>query len=153
MATIIIAYSDCLDVRVAHSETKLISYTNENDFANISYSISPRPVFNIRVQAQFFKERAPEENESEDQSDSNVVKLSGSVKAQKLLQVEPLPYFMHYIMKLILQHNFISIDSEEWTKEENYDQKELNDKYPMELATVWLTQKSEGYYSNTYGTV
>jgi hypothetical protein len=153
MAEVIAAYSDCLDVKVSHDETRLIEYSNENDFANISYSITPRPTFGIRVHSKFFKERTPEENESEDQSDSDVVKLSGSVKAQRQLQIEPVPYFFHYLLKLILQHNYIFIDEEEWTKEESYEQKILNEFFPMEGAEVWLTQKSEGYYSNTYGTV
>jgi hypothetical protein len=153
MAQIIVAYSDCLDIKVAHQETRLVSYSNETDFANISYIVEPRPVFNIRLHSKFFKERMPEENESEDQSDTEVVKLSGSVKSQKLLQVEPAPYFFHYLLKLILQHNYILIDDEEWTKEESYEMENLNEEFPLEPAEVWLTQKSEGYYSNTYGTI
>ena len=153
MAEVIVAYSDCLDVQVSHIETNVISYSNENDFANISYSTTPRLTFSVRVHSKFFKERAPEENEAEDQSDSNVVKLSGSVKAQKLLQIEPVPYFFHYLLRLILQHNYILIDSLEWTKEENYEQKDVDENFPLEKAEVWLTQKEEGYYSNVYGTV
>jgi hypothetical protein len=153
MAANLVAYSDCLEIKTSHSETRLISYSNEDDFANISYSIDPRPTFIIRVHSKFFKERHPEENESEDQSDSNVEKLSGSVKLQRLLQVEPCPYFFHYLLKLILQHNYILIDGEEWVKEESYSTKEMDEQFPMEPAEVWLTQKEEGYYSNTYGTV
>lgn len=153
MAENVIAYSDCLEIRVSHDETKLISYSNENDFANISYSLTERPVFIIRVHAKFFKERFPEENESEELSDGEVVKLSGSVKGQKFLQLEPMPYFMHQILKLVLQHNYILIDDEEWEKEEAYDLKELNEKFPLEAAEVWLTLKEEGYVTNIYGTV
>ena len=153
MAEVIHAYSDCQDVKVSHAETRLASYSNETDFANISYSIEPRPVFVLRIHSKFFKERSPEEDESEDQSDSEVVSLSGSVKAQKLLQIEPVPYFFHYLLRLILQHNYILIDSLEWTKEENYEQKDVDENFPLEKAEVWLTQKEEGYYSNVYGTV
>jgi hypothetical protein len=153
MAETVVAFSDCLDVRTEQAETELIAYSNENDFANISYSIVPRPIFYVRVQCKFFKERSPEENESEDQSDSVVEKLSGSVKLQKLMQIEPLPYYFHYLLKLIFQHNYILIDNVEWIKEENYEQRDLNEKYPLESASVWLTLKEEGYYSNVYGTI
>lgn len=152
MAEVVVAYSDCLDIKPTHNETNLIEYSNESDFANISFSGSVRPVFGIRVHSKFFKERYPEENES-DEFDEDVVKLSGSVKAQKLLQIEPVPYFMHRILKLALQCNYISIDSTEWLKEESYDMKEMNEKFPMEPGETWLTAKGDNNFINTYGTV
>lgn len=153
MPEVQIAFTDCISVAETQTDTRLITYSNENDFAGISYSVDPKPEFNIRIKSKFFKERYPEENESEELSNGQVVKLSGSVKTQKLLQVEPCPYFIHSTLKLVLQHNYILIDGEEWEKEEAYEMKELNEKYPFESAECWLTKKDGAYYTNTYGNV
>jgi len=104
--------------------------------------------------SQGFRENwFPEENESDELSNGEVVKLSGSVKNQKLLEVEPLPYYFHRKMKLILQHNYILIDGQQWEKEEPYEMESLNEKYPLEKATAWLTQKDDSYFTNVYGIV
>lgn len=128
-----------------------IQYSNENDFAGLDYSTGS--VFTSVVRGKFFKERFPEENESESLSDGSVEKLSGSVKKQKLLQIEPCPYYMHEKLKLILQHNYILIDGLLWEKEENYEMSPLNEKNPFELGSVWLTQKQNSYFTNVYGVV
>jgi len=146
----IIAYSDCLDVRPIQEETYLIEYSNETDYAGIVYT-EGSPILQMRVHAKFFKERSPEENESSDSTDS-VDKLSSVTKDQRLLQVEPAPYYFHKKLKRVLQHNYISIDGSEWEKEENYEQNDLNEEYPMATAEVWLTEKNSTDI-NIYGTV
>lgn len=144
-----LAYSDY--VYIDDSETTQIQYSNENNFAGLDYSNDD--IFNMRVKSKFFKERFPEENESESLSDGSVEKLSSSVKKQKLLQIEPCPYYMHEKIKLILQHNYILIDGLLWEKEENYEMSPLNEKNPFELGSVWLTQKQDSYFTNVYGVV
>jgi hypothetical protein len=152
LLTVILAYSDCIEVS-EHTETHLIEYSNENDFGGIIYNITPSPVFGIRVHSKFFKERYPEENESEELSNGTTVKLSGDVKIQRLLQVEPMPFYMHKKMKFALQHNYVTVDGEEFTKEDQYEVTELNEKYPLHKAEVWLTQKEDGYFTNVYGEI
>jgi len=110
-----IANSDCMEVHTdAPDGTNLIKYSNQLDFDGLIYTdVEPKPIFEIRLTSKFFKERTPEENESENQS-SDIAKLSGTIKEQKLLQIEPHPYFMHRKIKGILQHNSIEIEEDFW---------------------------------------
>lgn len=147
MAITIIAGSDCLDVQ-DHEDTVLIKYSNAVDFAGISYDAGTE--FSIRVPGMFFKERFPDENESEKLSDNSVDKLSGTVKSQKLLVIDAAPYYWHKMLSLILQHNEITIDDVLWVKEEPYEMKPINDGHPFERAQCWLTQKEDGFFINVY---
>lgn len=153
MAEVVVAYSDCIDVKVSHVGTKLISYSNEFDLNGISFSLSERPVFYIRLLCKFFKERPVQEDEEDDLSDGEVVKLFGSIKEQKLLQIEPVPYFMHHIITKILLHNYIEIEDERWEKGESYSTRELDEQFPFEKGEVWLTRKDNGYLFNVYGEI
>lgn len=143
-----IASSDYIDI-ADNEETFLLQYSNESNFAGLDYSAGT--IFGVRVHSMFFKERFPEEDESEEISDGSVVKLSGSVKNQKLLQIEPAPFYFHNLLKRVLQHNTIYIDDMYWEKEEGYEMAELNTKYPLHSSEVWLTQKQGGYDTNVYG--
>lgn len=149
----IVAFSDFLSVKTTHENTRFIEYSNQSSFAGIDYVNDPR-TFGIRVLSKFFVERDPEEDESEELSDGDVVKLSGSVKTQKLLELEPLPYYMHKKLKLILQHNYILIDDEEYTKEEAYEIGEPmgQGRYPFTLGKVWMTLKNS-FVTNVFGEV
>jgi len=142
--------SDYIDV-ATNSENVYIQYSNENNFSGLDYSLDT--IFGTYVKAKFFHERFPEENESEGFSDGSVIKLSGSVKKQKLLQIEPVPYYKHEQLKLILQHNYILIDGQLWEKEENYEMQQLNEKNPFNTGSVWLTLKENSYFTNVYGVV
>lgn len=146
-----LAESDCFNVDDEDDESFLIQYSNESTFAGLDYSANT--IFGVRVHSSFFKERFPEEDESEEISDGSVVKLSGSVKNQRLLQIEPAPFYFHNLLKRVLQHNTIYIDGMYWEKEESYEITEINPKYPMQKGEVWLTQKEDGYDTNVYGTL
>jgi len=144
------AKSDLLDI-ADNDETYLIQYSNELDFAGLDYSAGT--IFGVRVESSFFKERFPEEDESEEISDGSVVKLSGSVKNQRLLQIEPTPFYFHNLLKRVLQHNTIYIDGLYWEKEEAYEISEIGPRQPLQKGEVWLTQKEDGYDTNVYGTL
>lgn len=147
----IICRSDLISVREAHPNTKLILYSNNTDFAGIIYSgLDPVPNFAIRIEAKFFKERFPEENESENLSDGSVVKLLGTVKDQKQLQVEPAPYYLHKKLKRILQHNTIFIDNLAWEKEENYETEDIDEMNPFATGNGYLTEKTGTFVTNPF---
>ena len=145
-----VAQSDLLVIG-DDDETYLIQYSNESNFAGLDYSAET--IFGVRVESSFFKERFPEEDESEEISDGSVVKLSGSVKNQRLLQIEPAPFYFHNLLKRVLQHNTIYIDGLYWEKEEAYEITEINQRQPLQKGQVWLTQKEDGYDTNVYGTL
>lgn len=134
--------SDCLDVKTSWSETVLITYSNSRNFASLNYtSVSPDPEFYIRIPAVFFQERFPEEDEVIELSNSRSIQLNAQVKAQRLLEVGPMPFYMHRKLKLVLKHQFVEIAAQEWVKEEPYEQQESNKKWPFRRALCWLTEK------------
>lgn len=147
----IVANSDLLSIKVDHPRTKAILYSNDTDFAGIIYEgLDPVPNFMIRVEAKFYKRRRPEENESEELSDGSVVKLLGTVKKQKLLQVMQATPYLHDKLAYVLQHNTIYIDNQAWHKEENYETEELDEKNPFEKGQAFLTQKNNSYVTNPF---
>lgn len=149
---VIKAYSDVLSVKVSHPKTKLIPYSNTVDFAGLIYSgVATIPVFYLRIKAKFYKERDPEENESVPQSDGSHEKLLGTVKNQKLIQVEPAPFYLHRKVKLVLQHQSFFLDNLAWIKEENYETDEIDEHDPFYFGKVFLTLKNGSFVQNPLG--
>jgi len=147
----LVLYSDCISVETSHDDEVLAKYSNKYNFAGIDYTANT--VFEVLLEGRFFRERQQEQNESDTESDGNAVKLSSTTKTQRLLEVEPAPYYIHERNRLILQHNYIFIDGEEWIKEEAYETKDVGKGSALASATVWLTRKSGGTFTNVYGTV
>lgn len=145
-----VATSDFISIKVSHPRTKLIQYSNAEDFAGIVYDMDPVPDFAIRVEAKFFKEAKPEENEKEENSDGSVVKLLGTMKRQKLIQVELSPYYLHMKLGYALQHNTIFIDNLAWVKEDSYEIGEQDEHSAFTLAEAWLTKKNNNYVTNPF---
>lgn len=110
----------------------------------------PASNFAYRVKAKFFKERDPEENESVPQSDGSIVKLLGTVKNQKKLQVEPSPFYNHRKIKLILQHQSVYTDNYAWVKEENYETEDYDEHDPFYKGETFLTQKNNSFVLNPF---
>jgi hypothetical protein len=147
----IIARSDLLSIKVDHPRTKLILYSNETDFADLIYDgIDPVPNFAIRIEAKFFRRKRVEENESENLSDGSVVKLLGTVKRQKYLQVELAPDYLHDKIDFILQHNTIYIDNQAWVKEENYETEEVDEHSAFQPGKTHLTLQNNNYVTNPF---
>lgn len=144
-----LAESDCF--LVDDEDTVLIGYSDRNTYAEIDYT--GNPIFYIRLDGRFVKERSPEENESDQTSDGAVEKLSSTIKDQKLLEIEYAPPYIHKLMKRVLNHNTIYIDGQYWVKEENYEATDVSKRQPLQPATCWLTQKEDGYDTNVYETV
>lgn len=134
--------SDCLHVKNSHDETVLITYSDNKNFASLNYSlVTPDPEFHIRIPATFFHERFPEESEVIELSNSRSIQLNGQVKAQRKLEIGPMPYYMHRKLKLILKHQFVEIDSQDWVQSEAYEIIESNRRFSNKQATVWLDEK------------
>lgn len=134
--------SDCLNISASHPETVEITYSNDRNFASLNYTlVTPDPEFSIRVPATFFHERFPEENEVIQLSNSRFIQLNSQVMAQRLLELAPMPYYMHRKLKLILKHQFVTIDFQDWVQSENYELVESNRRNPLKQAKVWLNEK------------
>lgn len=137
-----IAKSDCLNIKTTQDETVLITYSDNKSYASLQYSaISPDPEFYIRIPATFFHERFPEESEVIELSNSRSIQLNGQVKAQRQLEIGHMPYYMHRKMKLILKHQFVTIDEQDWVQSEPYELTDSSRRFPMRRANVWLDEK------------
>ena len=150
MEETVVAYSDCLDVQESHFGTKLMEYSNKFDYAGISFDDFDI-TFGIRIHGRFFEERSPEKDETDSLTDESVVELSNEIKSQKLLEVEPAPSFFHQIVKYALKHNKKTIDSEDWSKEGDYEMERLGAYNPFYIAKVWLTKKEGEFFTNVFG--
>lgn len=146
----IVAKSDLLHIQELHPDTRTIQYTNENDYAGLIYNSDYPPTFMIRVESKFYTPEFPQEDESEDLGDGKVEKLSGSVKEQRTLELEPLPPYMHRKLIQIFGHNSLFIENQSWTKEENYKVDKLNDRFAFFGGEVVLTLKEDGYITNVF---
>jgi hypothetical protein len=139
----VIAYSDCINIASTHKETILITYSNHRNFADLdNLAVSPDPEYQIRIPAVFVEERFPEEQEVIELSNSTSVQTFAQIKAQKLLRIGPMPFYMHRKLKLILSHQFITIDDTDYVKQEAYEIIEGNRRYPLRQAQCWLTEKN-----------
>lgn len=138
---VVVANTDWLDVRLDHPSTVLLTYTNHRNFAGINYeSSSPDNDLSIRIPAIFFHQRFPEEDEVMELSDS-LLTLNGTLKKQRRLDVDYVPYYFHEKIKLILKHQFISMLDRYWVKEEGYEIAEGDRKWPIKTARCWLSEK------------
>jgi len=138
------AYSDCIDIRTAWSETILINYSNNRNFAGLdNQEISPDIDFNLRIFAVFAEEQFPQEQEIGELSDNQEISLNSQLKTQRLLRVGHMPSYMHKKTILALMNQFVFIDGLYWVKADNYEKKDGNKRFPMKAYTCWLTQKDE----------
>jgi hypothetical protein len=132
--------TDLLDVKETHSGTKLISYSNQRNFAGLYYEgASPDTVFYIRVRCRFFHEEIPQTDEAMELT-SSVLTTSSQKKNQKLLEVEHAPYYIHNKIIEVVQHQTLTIDNNTWKKEEGYDINPGTKNWPLKTATCLLTR-------------
>lgn len=143
---VILFYSDYIDVKT-HKNTRQIKFTNSLPFANIPYDDGDIELA-IRVLSKFYKIRPKQEDESEPDGNGNVVKLSGTVKIQKLLEIEMIPPFMIEKLTLIFKHNSIWIENEAYIAEEPLEVDDLEDRSAFFNASIWLTRSEDNYVTN-----
>jgi hypothetical protein len=137
----IVAKSDCLDIKQNHEDTILITYENHVNFAGLVYvGSSPEPEFYIRVPAIFFHQRFPEEDEVMELSTS-LATLNGTLRKQRLLDVDYVPYYFHEKLKFVLKHQTVTIFSRQWVKQEVYEIVEGDRRWPVKKAKCWISEK------------
>lgn len=137
---VIVAKSDCLDIK-DHPESILLSYSNHRNFAGIQYELSsPEEIFYIRIPSVFYHERYPEEDEVIELS-SSLVTLNGTVRKQRRLETDYMPYYMHEKLKLILKHQTLEIFNRAWIKQEAYEILEGDKRWPVKMARCWLSER------------
>lgn len=138
-----VAKSECIDVRTVFDCTTSIDYSNNRNFAGLIYETetSPEQSFTILVPAIFFHERFPEEDNAMELT-SGIVKTSGVVKAQTLFETDYMPYYMHKKLKLIFKHQTITINDQNWIKEEAYEISEGDRRWPVKKAKCFLTESN-----------
>lgn len=137
-----IAKSDCVDIQASQIGSTLIEYSNNRNIFGLVYEdLSPMESFKTRIPAIFFHERFPEEDNVIELT-SSIQKTSSQLKAQRLLDVDYVPYYMHRKIKLILSHQNVLIDNQYWTKEEEYEVQDGERRWPVKKGKCFLTEKN-----------
>lgn len=134
-----IAKSDCQDISSSTKNTMLITYSNHENVFGLVYD-NQTPEFNLRIPATFFHQRFPGEDEVMELSYS-LVTLNSSLRRQRLLETDFLPYYFHEKIIMVLQHQFVEIINKSWVKQEGYEIAEGNRMYPEKKAKVWLGER------------
>lgn len=136
-----VAHTDCLDIRQNHEQSILLTYSNHRNFAGLVYdNSSPEVEFNIRIPAIFYHQRFPEEDEVMELS-NELVTLNGTVRKQRLLDIDYIPYYFHEKLKLILKHQLLTVFNKQWVKQEVYEITEGNRQGPLKKAKCWISEK------------
>lgn len=137
----LVAKTDCLYITQNQEDTILLTYSNHRNFAGLVYeSVSPENEFYIRIPAIFFHQRFPEEDETMELSTS-LVTLNGTLRKQRLLDVDYSPYYFHEKLKLILKHQILEVFNRQWVKQEGYEIVEGERRWPVKKAKCWLSEK------------
>lgn len=135
--------SDCLNIQEEQECTELITYSNNKDFAGLRYEgMSPVQTFTIRVPAVFVHEEFPQEEEVHPLSNDTFIRLSGRMERKRLLDLGYMPYYMHQKMLLILMHDNIEIQGNQWKKRDAYNIEDSSKRFPKRKANVMLTDKN-----------
>jgi hypothetical protein len=134
-----IAHSDCQYISSSTPDTIIAQYYNHLNVFGLYYA-EETPKFNLRIPAIFFHQRFPEEDEVMELT-SELVTLNGSMRRQRLLDTDYLPYYFHEKIKLMLKHQFVTIYNKFWTKQESYDIQEGNRMHPERKAKCWISEQ------------
>jgi hypothetical protein len=137
-----VAKSDCVLMRESHACTKEITYSNASNFSGLIYdSVSPEVSFKALIPAIFFEEDNPSEREDHELSNGEIVRLYNKLEKKKRLDIGFVPFYMHEKIQLILMHDTIIIDGEEWIQRDEYEKREANRTFPLRRASVFLHDK------------
>lgn len=139
--------TDCIDIRQSFPEKCLteITYSNTKNFDNLEYEdISPQPVFTKIVEAEFWKENNPQEQEDSVLSNGVIVTRRSEIQEKTLLELGYLPNYEHKKIQKILMHNYVVIpdvsgDEIQWKKRDPYESENIS-RFPLKRAQVWLTK-------------
>lgn len=136
-----VAHSDVHRFSPLVEDSILITYYNHINVFGLVYEdeASPDVQFNLRIPAIFYHQRFPEEDEVMELT-SELVTLNGSMRRQRLLDTDYLPYYMHEKIKLALKHHFVLVYNKFWTKQESYDIQDGNRMHPKKKAKCWISE-------------
>jgi hypothetical protein len=135
------AQSDCQDIRVDQPNTILSNYRNHRNIFGLVYEDqSPDLDFYLRIPAIFYHQRFPKVEETMELS-SSLVSLNSTIRRQRRMDTDYLPYYFHEKIQLMLMHQFVTIYDREWVSQDEYDIAEGNKMYPLKTARIWISEK------------
>jgi hypothetical protein len=130
--------SDCIDMRNAHLCTKLISYTNADNFDGLIYEISPQPTFYKRIPANWVDSQNPQTLEDLELSNGVIVTVRQTIQEKQELEIGFLPWHEHKTIQKIFMHDTFVMDEIQWKRRDAYEAPKVKD-YALKKATVLLT--------------
>lgn len=123
---------------ISGGRSVVVDYQNSNyDYAGASKNTS----FQVRLPAVFSLQTSPEEIESEEHADGNVVSLTSAIKSQRLLKLIPVPPHIHRQVKIALKCSSLQIRSKSWAQEEAYETPPINEDFEFAWGRVRLTEQ------------
>jgi hypothetical protein len=69
------------------------------------------------------------------------VTLNGTVRKQRQLDVDYVPYYFHEKLKLILKHQLLTVFNRQWVKQEAYEIQDGDRRWPVKKAKCWLSER------------
>lgn len=137
---VVLAYSDCIDVKSDFSSSVLIEYTNLADYDNIAYR-DTHPVNRLRIQpAHFWEHQDPREEEDYADSKGDVITLKTKIEKQVKLSVAYFTAYMHTKLAHIFNHDFIRIDGVVYKGRAAYTPIPI-ERSTLYAGSVWLTEQ------------
>jgi len=124
--------------------TKVIGYKGIKNFAGIRYP-NDDTYFYLRVPCQFFRQRPKMVQESLPLSGNQVIDTFVGKGLQQLMKVIYMPDYMHNKLQLVFQHaasGTVLIDGKVWAFEEGYELSIPDEKSPMQMAKIWLSDSN-----------
>lgn len=133
--------SDCQDIRTNQPNTILSNYRNHRNIFGLVYEDqSPDLDFNLRIPAIFYHQRFPKVEETMELSES-LVSLNSTIRRQRRMDVDYVPYYFHEKIELMLMHQFVTIYGKEWVTQEEYEISEGNKMSPLKMGRIYLSEK------------
>lgn len=131
--------SDCIDIRNNHQCSKLMEYTNSDDFDGIVYNLSPPPTFYLRVPAQLLEDENPQTQEDLELSNGVIVTVRQTIQEKSILKLGFMPPYMHTKVQKVLMHDTVISDGIQWKRRDAYEAPRIED-YPLKKGEVLLTK-------------
>jgi len=149
-----IAESEPIDLKVAHTDTTLISYrNNDNGYGDISWTTGI--LCYIRIPSVLYKRLTGGERSTSRDADYSLVKINAKKTRGMLLEVYMLPPYLHEKLSLIFDCDFFTINGVEMQASDAYEEPKYLDRFLLANSSIKLEQRRwfRNYNSDDIGTV
>jgi hypothetical protein len=110
--------SDCIDLKLSHGCTLLLSWTNDENAFGFNYEdLNFQP--QLRVKAKLWQPNYTKEKDVFKDSAGNRTILKSETSKEKLLTISEMPEYLHDALSIGVEHDDFYIDGVKYTNEES----------------------------------